>query len=254
MSPKVCHDACRAAGYRYAGLNFGSQCWCDDSIKNGHTSGKSGCTMPCPGKPNSQVCGGSDRLNVHRLDKYDDLGCFTDSRTSRSLQNQITGIGGMTRRICQVACEKSGYRLSGVEYGSQCFCDNANAGTLASSGCNMPCAGNAGEMCGGSDRINVMTHPTSRSVGCWSDNDTPNMRSLKYQHVIPNANILMTPDLCRNTCRSFGFLHSGVEFGKECFCDDKIHNGQAATGCNMPCPGNPSLMCGGGLRLNIYEN
>lgn len=72
-------------------------------------------------------------------------GCYTDNIGSRTLANQVNTLGGgdnMTVQNCVDACKASGYSLAGVEYASQCFCDNTYTnGALASdqTSCNMVC-------------------------------------------------------------------------------------------------------------------
>ncbi|KFX91560.1 hypothetical protein O988_07700 [Pseudogymnoascus sp. VKM F-3808] len=253
MTPKLCTDACYAAGYRLSGLEYGSQCWCDSAVRNNQALTSAGCTMACPGVP-GVMCGGSDRMNLYRLESYKDMGCYSDVTTSRTLEKQIIITNQntiLTREICQVACEKAGYVYSGVEYAHQCWCGYGVFGSPAA-GCSSACPGNTAELCGGSDRINIMMKPQSRSLGCYSDD--VNKRTLRYQQTITNAATLMTPELCRTTCLTNGFIYSGVEYGHQCFCDDELYGtGAPATGCTMACPGNSGAVCGGSSRISIYS-
>ncbi|OBT55534.1 hypothetical protein VE04_05577 [Pseudogymnoascus sp. 24MN13] len=124
ITPKICSDACAAAGYRLAGLEYGSQCFCDTAVRNNHALTPSGCTMPC-GRASGIMCGGSDRMNLYRLDKYKDIGCYTNVTTSRTLEKQIiipNQNSIMTREICLNAYEKAGYIYSSVKYAHQCWC------------------------------------------------------------------------------------------------------------------------------------
>jgi WSC domain len=60
---------CAGKGYRYAGAEYGSQCWCgNDVLKSG--DGKGGvmvsegeCVMKCAGDT-SEWCGAGNRLSV----------------------------------------------------------------------------------------------------------------------------------------------------------------------------------------------
>jgi hypothetical protein len=49
-----------------------------------------------------------------------------------------------------------------------------------------------------------------------------------------------------------------VEYGYECFCASSYVNGPPApanaSDCNVPCAGDASQTCGGGLRLQVYTN
>ena len=57
-------------------------------------------------------------------------------------------------------CLSKGYTLSGTEYADECYCANSYApdSVLASSGCNMPCAGNSTETCGGPNRLTTYNY------------------------------------------------------------------------------------------------
>lgn len=108
-------------------------------------------------------------------------GCYTDpSAALRALRGYSTsaspsgGSGtGMTQELCVSTCSGRGYKLAGVEYGRECYCGNeimmnnlqggGGGGGKAAVGvqqtadgeCNMPCAGDRDEVCGGSSRIGV---------------------------------------------------------------------------------------------------
>ncbi|KAI0207010.1 WSC domain-containing protein [Astrocystis sublimbata] len=67
MTVEKCISACDGKGYKYAGLEYSSQCFCGNSIpddrmpKNG-TVGD--CSMPCAGNAN-EFCGGAARVSVY---------------------------------------------------------------------------------------------------------------------------------------------------------------------------------------------
>jgi len=63
----------------------------------------------------------------------------------------------MTIENCIAFCD--GYRYAGVEYGTQCFCGDSLAegvrGSADTAECQMQCAGDSSEYCGGSDALSV---------------------------------------------------------------------------------------------------
>lgn len=131
--------------------------------------------MPCAGNI-SEVCGGASRLSVYDLNNaiislptlttssisvptftgaptgWAPLGCYNDSVNARTLNTQIYSIAGTSMSVdaCLSACIFGGYKLSGVEYGSECYCGHEieNYGAVAT-GCTMACTGNSTEFCGG---------------------------------------------------------------------------------------------------------
>jgi hypothetical protein len=48
LTEEICMDNC--LGYKYAGMEYGMECWCDDEI-GGHSRGpvSAGCITPCKG-------------------------------------------------------------------------------------------------------------------------------------------------------------------------------------------------------------
>ncbi|VVC86735.1 unnamed protein product [Leptidea sinapis] len=71
-TPTFCLDICLQAGLPYAGVQYGTECFCGDIAppSNAKISEKS-CDMKCPGDQN-QVCGGYFTMNVYEtgLDKF----------------------------------------------------------------------------------------------------------------------------------------------------------------------------------------
>jgi hypothetical protein len=67
-----------------------------------------------------------------------------------------------------------------------------------------------------------------------------------------------TVDACLNQCATFGYPAGGLEFGRECWCGD-VENISANGGvqapeadCSMACTGDPTHLCGGPERLQLY--
>lgn len=76
------------------------------------------------------------------------LGCYAD-KPQRDINTQYTSNGSMTIEACSATCRRQGYKVAGLQYGSQCFCGNRYGRYGKSSACNMPCAGNKSQTCGG---------------------------------------------------------------------------------------------------------
>ncbi|PPQ91781.1 hypothetical protein CVT25_000426 [Psilocybe cyanescens] len=87
------------------------------------------------------------------------------------------------------------------------------------------------------------------SVGCFSDISTS--RTLAATSLVQDP---MTIETCLGFCDSGGFLFAGIEFGH---CDSTIQipsTPEPATDCNMACSGNASELCGGPVRMNIFQS
>lgn len=63
-------------------------------------------------------------FGISSSQKY--LGCFNDSAAGVRALNAVhnSDSTAMTVEYCQTYCANRGYRLSGVEYSSECHCDN----------------------------------------------------------------------------------------------------------------------------------
>lgn len=133
----------------------------------------------------------------------------------------------------------------------------------------MLCDGNQLEYCGGSDRLNVYSLVSSSSttstpspsattaatvypsLGCYSE--ATNSRALNSANDIDYSATGMTVEKCGTFCQGYTFF--GVEYGGECYCGNALQPGSVSepdSQCYIPCDGNPSEICGGPDRLNVY--
>lgn len=91
------------------------------------------------------------------LDGYSSIGCYTEATDARALGNFVATTKE-TVADCLKACSADGYTYAGLEYGGECWCDNAFAkGSVPApvEDCSMTCNGNSSEFCGGPNRLNV---------------------------------------------------------------------------------------------------
>lgn len=205
--------------------------------------------------------------------KYD--GCYTEGTNGRALTYQQAGGDTNTVESCIKTCISAGYTVAGLEYSSQCFCDNYlynGAALTDSSKCNMACSGNAKEMCGAGDilsiyntgNLTVFQPPAAQKSnlpgswtyqGCYTDNVNDN-RALIWQSILTTNNTATT---CLSLCAKYGYMAAGMEYGDECYCGDDSHliaSGStkvAETDCQVACSGDNNYYCGGGSRLSYYK-
>jgi hypothetical protein len=99
---------------------------------------------------------------VTTLAGWNYLGCYTEATTGRALNGILLPIPAAVTDVetCAAAC--SAYTYFGVEYGQECYCgDFLNAGSVNSitvpnsNPCNIVCANNANEYCGGRSVLNL---------------------------------------------------------------------------------------------------
>lgn len=170
MTNQVCESLCE--GYSYYGTEYSTECFCGDSISNGanHVP-NSACDMACGGD-STQICGGTSLLSIYKSDfnfttqaplfNYTYLGCASEPDDSRALTDLVS-VGLLTRNKCLVICSYGGYAYAGMEYGRECWCGHTLGDNVSMNGtCNMPCAGNASETCGGQLSLDLYQNATSQ--------------------------------------------------------------------------------------------
>ncbi|KIM22583.1 glyoxal oxidase [Serendipita vermifera MAFF 305830] len=192
-TPQKCMDACYAAGYNYAGMEYGAECYCGTSVLNGGSlQADSGCNMICQAD-NTHYCGGPYRLNLYKYNgtvppptnnppptggvgpvttglpagwRYD--ACYVDGTYGRIQSYAVGPSATNSAANCIAACTAQGFKLAGMEYSNECYCSNAlqNGAVKAAADtqCSMACSGDAAHACGAANRISlyasVATFPT----------------------------------------------------------------------------------------------
>ncbi|KAI9684287.1 MAG: hypothetical protein M1822_005760 [Bathelium mastoideum] len=194
MTTEYCQNFCQSNGYKYAGTEFGEECYCDNFINPSALLNQTMCYYACAGN-STEDCGGADRISLYNNTLFNPtnvstvlptlgagasipsatvsaaplasnyLGCATDlyaTTGQRALANASTATTNMTLETCASFCTTGGnyYGLYGVEYSGECYCGNALLGgsTLlpaSDTSCNLRCNGNDTEVCGGSARLSV---------------------------------------------------------------------------------------------------
>ncbi|KAG8822629.1 hypothetical protein FRC19_005563 [Serendipita sp. 401] len=176
-----CQYLCEQAGFNLAGVEFGRECFCGNTIMGNNHPQAGICTMACTG--GSGTCGGPDAINIYVKDAYpyttgpasvldsykgySKTQCWQDSSSNRLLkQGPATPISydSMTVQKCIDGCAAAGFSSAGVEYGGECYCDNVTyppGQSESISECNMACTGDGSKFCGGPNRILIYYKPAT---------------------------------------------------------------------------------------------
>ncbi|KAL9085044.1 MAG: hypothetical protein Q9165_007785 [Trypethelium subeluteriae] len=189
-SVEYCASQC--AGFEYFGVEYANECYCGNTLNAGSELVPGGdptvtlCDMTCGGN-STEYCGGPNRLNMYQsngtappasttgnsaptstpgapsnpqtVGQFTYLGCYNDSVGTRALTGPTTGGNTITIESCASACKS--YTYFGTEYADECYCGNSlQAGSVLSAAngnidCNMACAGNSSELCGGPNRLSI---------------------------------------------------------------------------------------------------
>lgn len=230
--------------------------------------------MRCPGN-NNQLCGAGNRLNLYVNSEYvqptaSNYGnwihqnCLGDSSGARVLRGgSWSDYGGMTVERCAGAA--AGHQFFAVEYGGECYWGNdiyPTGNSYNDGSCNMGCAGNMGQLCGGGNRLNLYKNNqyvipptpnpglyTFKYQGCYTDNGNSHALTNLYED-------WGAMRVQRCLLKAAGFKYAGVEYYGQCWYGNTLNSQIAGNQaeCNTPCKGMPGELCGGSDRLSLYLN
>ncbi|KLU90456.1 hypothetical protein MAPG_10310 [Magnaporthiopsis poae ATCC 64411] len=180
----------------------------------------------------------------------------------RALQGPSTVAVDMTVAMCADFCKD--YTYHGVEYGSECYCGNEVAAGAFPVGSSAECS----MLCGGNLRLNLYTasgpaysapgRPAAIDVigafarkGCFREASGGRILTQGWDS---NS---MTKEVCLYSCAINGFSHAGMEWGRDCWCDNQMNNAVRLADklCELPmatpCSGKADAPCGGDVTIEI---
>ena len=194
---------------------------------------------------------------------------MTNFASKALVQAEDTNFGNLTNEKCIDYCRARGFSIAGTQSGSQCFCGNALTNTtlvIDEAACATSCSGDDTQVCGDNQKLSVyatynvsgttFNRETVRAnweeVGCVLEGPVGGNHTLRGAEY---ACLGMTVEMCMDFCDVMGFPVAGVEYGGECYCGDKFEygGGVCSDGCNVPCIGDATEMCGGDWKLNVYQ-
>lgn len=287
MTGSKCAAYCANLGFQYAGVEYGQECYCGNSIVNGASlsTPSNACNMNCGGDVNS-ICGGPGALTLYTNPSI--KAPVTASTTpvsgtlpsgwsaasavciqevsGRALTGASTSGSSMTTATCLAFCQTKGFQYAGLEYGQECYCGAAltNGASLSvtSNQCNMACAADSTATCGGPNAVQLYVNPSLApaapaatvvngftSSGCIQEVSGRALTGMRVDFTD------MTLEKCTSACANAGFKYAGIEYGQECYCGNSLVNNASTTltsgQCVMPCPGNSAEMCGGPNAIQL---
>ncbi|HCS88969.1 MAG: hypothetical protein N838_18675 [Thiohalocapsa sp. PB-PSB1] len=77
------------------------------------------------------------------------IGCFRDKDNPRDLSAEVVRDSKMSPTFCIDKCKSGGFDYAAVQYTDYCFCGDEYGKYGVADNCDMPCAGNDQEICGG---------------------------------------------------------------------------------------------------------
>ncbi|CAE6341846.1 unnamed protein product [Rhizoctonia solani] len=158
-----CMDVCDQTGFEYAGAEYGTECYCSNTISTVNGGGvevaSSECNMSCNSQ---QKCGAGYRITLYTKDTVLNSpltgwikNFCTIDQNSRVLDGYSFSDAPITPAICITACPQRNFILADVENGNECYCGNTvkQAYPTGDADCKTPCSGDDTQSCGGRWRL-----------------------------------------------------------------------------------------------------
>ncbi|KAE9381700.1 WSC-domain-containing protein [Stipitochalara longipes BDJ] len=102
-------------------------------------------------------------------------GCWNETTLAAGTNGARALAGGMeedsptmTAEVCMAYCKSSSYTFAGIEYTKECYCANylnALSNKLPDSSCDLACAGNSSQICGGDLALTVYQQQSTTTKG-----------------------------------------------------------------------------------------
>ncbi|KAF2156578.1 hypothetical protein K461DRAFT_308871 [Myriangium duriaei CBS 260.36] len=181
MTIEGCLDYCGAKGYKYAGLEYASQCFCGNTLAadRAPTTGILGnCFSACAGN-STQVCGGANRLSMYEL-----TGTF----------QSLTGGQAVSLMSCP-EIHGQNYTVGGNTFQFACGADYP---TNDISSASIQTAGNLTQCANLCANNSACTHAVLSGVACYMKSGT----SSKVNSTSANAVMLISSNSTRLTASS----------------------------------------------------
>ncbi|KAH8672637.1 hypothetical protein BGZ60DRAFT_282514 [Tricladium varicosporioides] len=227
MTVEQCITSCSSGGYRYAGAEYGRECWCGDSFGTGSSLVLDGdCSMTCAGDK-YEYCGAGNRLGVY---------VRGSGSSSVSTSQKMTSSSSSTSTPQSSTTSSSNLSSSSI---SSTLTTSTSTSTSSTPTPTAPAP---------KPYIGPFTYLGCRTEGT-SSRALTGAASYDYKS--------MTLEMCASSCS--GWKYFGVEYGGECYCGNGFSSGavpppEGEQGCSFTCPGDKWELCGAGNRLTSYVN
>ncbi|KAL8818955.1 MAG: hypothetical protein Q9223_002519 [Gallowayella weberi] len=242
-------ESCAAAcqGFQYFGVEYSNECYCGNTINAGSTKvagtsvTETKCNMACGGN-STEYCGGPSRINMYQK------GATTSTSSSTASSNLANGVASTA------SSSSSPFSLTST---------NTSSTSISRSSTSSPTSPTLSTFYATTSST-VTTPPTylptpSSLYNGWSYLGCANET---LPRALPAATYTNTTNMTLSTCHSFcssstnNYGLAGLENGQDCYCANGLQSYSAVgfTGCNTPCKGNSSEICGGASRLSVWNS
>ncbi|KAI0628684.1 WSC-domain-containing protein [Trametes polyzona] len=242
MTKAKCASYCGSHGFKFAGVEFSDECYCDNSVKNGASTNLltwSQCDNHCAGNIN-EICGGAAKLTL--MSTANPGAAPAPSSSPSSVPSAAPKPVSSANPVPPASVSVS---VTVVHTTA------ATVTPSAPSAVTTKVAPTSSAVLAAPPKDNVPTGWTS--AGCVSDNAARALTGYSF------ASDSMSVSSCLTTCAAKGFSMAGVEYGRECYCGNSLQNNVgkpiAPSSCAMSCSARTlGSTCGGNWALSLYKH
>ncbi len=140
MTIDSCLIQCEDAGYAYAGVEYGVECWCGSALPASVAyDNETTCYIPCKGNA-SETCGGDYRMEVFELISSDSADCGNDTATTSTIlnSNHIAVSATTTGTATGVATTATGGAAAGTATTKTAATSATSTGTVSTPTTTVP--------------------------------------------------------------------------------------------------------------------
>lgn len=236
MTLEMCADFC--GDFSFFGVEYGRECYCGNTLREGSVPAQNqkDCSFLCPGDKTT-YCGAGNRLQLYKKG---------GSATSSSVEEE---------RIITTTAVRTSSTSSVSTTSTTSVSTTLSTATLSTTTTKV-------------STTSTSARPTSTGPVVFEGNTNftsyscvrePSAGRLLPRQIF-NDGANMTINACLERCWNFNY--AGVEYGRECWCGDKLNlagNTGATPGrnvtsseCSFLCPGDKNVYCGAGSRMSLY--
>ncbi|KAI0667510.1 hypothetical protein C8Q78DRAFT_1105323 [Trametes maxima] len=164
VTVESCIASCESQNFTLAGLEFGVQCFCGNTLIDGAVTGdEDTCNMAYVYTSTGKVVAlpVPTPLNSTLPGQWQFKGCLQEPNGARVFPYQNIYTNNNTVEACLNQCAAFGYPAAGMEFGDECWCgditdvQNNSGGFVDESLCNIACSGDPIHLCGGEARLQL---------------------------------------------------------------------------------------------------
>ncbi|KAI4115242.1 MAG: hypothetical protein LQ345_004126 [Seirophora villosa] len=258
MTVGICLEKC--SDYQYAGIEYGRECWCDNTIDSTSTIAplESQCNKKCPGDQ-TQICGGSSRLTLYTRKpasgaRIAQLQAATPSGASTSPTTSGSSTSPTSTRTSSSSRPSTTSSSISTTATSSSSSTTRTSTTATSSSSSTTRTSTTSSTLYPTPSLTLSSHTY---LGC------ANATNPLALNAVAKTSTSMDLETCHTLCTSYNYGLAGLQNGDTCYCGNGLQSYSALQNeqntlakdskCNLPCAGNATEICGAKEYLSVWN-